>query len=400
MTELRLRDPIHGFVHADALEAALIGSRPLQRLRWIHQLGLTFLVYPGAEHSRFAHVLGAMHLAGRIFDALVDKRPDLVPAAERPRLRRLARAAALLHDVGHAPFSHSAEDRFEAGIDHEEMSRRLLSGDEVSALFARAGDGVQVGEVIDLLAGRVAPERRFLAQIVSGELDVDKMDYLLRDSLYCGVRYGVYDLDRLLDTLVPIVDPETGAVGIGVEEGGVHAAEALVLARYYMFTQVYFNVTGKALEHHLTEWLRLRAHFWPADPEAFLREDDASVLAALRASTDEHARAVVDRAHFPLAFETREHLSAAERQEFEAALPQLLDRFERGAVLVARSAKDPHRLGPSRVLVSSADGRVEPMERASHFIRHLTRIDRYRVYTRPGIRDEVAAWLRRRFPPG
>lgn len=84
MTELRLRDPIHGFVHADPLEAALVGCRPLQRLRWIHQLGLTFLVYPGAEHSRFAHVLGAMHLAGRIFDALVDKRPGLVDVAERP----------------------------------------------------------------------------------------------------------------------------------------------------------------------------------------------------------------------------------------------------------------------------------------------------------------------------
>ncbi len=399
MTELRLRDPIHGFVHADPLEAALVGCRPLQRLRWIHQLGLTFLVYPGAEHSRFAHVLGAMHLAGRIFDALVDKRPGLVDVAERPRLRRLVRAAALLHDLGHAPYSHSAEDRFELGIDHEEMTRRLLATEEMAAVFRRHGAGIEAADVAALLAGRVPAERRFLAQIVSGELDVDKMDYLLRDSLFCGVRYGVYDLDRLLETLVPIVDPENGAVGIGVEEGGVHSAEALVLARYYMFTQVYFNVTGKALEHHLTEWLRATGKLWRADPEAFLAEDDATVLAELRASPHRHARAVVDRVHFPLAFETREHLAAAEREEFEAALPELLESHEPGAILVARSAKDPHRLGPSRVLVAYPDGRLEPMESASHFIRHLTKIDRYRIYALPEIRAEVAERLRQRFPP-
>lgn len=399
MTLLRLRDPIHGFLHADALEAALVGCRPVQRLRWIHQLGLTFLVYPGAEHSRFSHVLGAMHLAGRMFDALVDKRPDLFDRAESSRLRRLVRAAALLHDIGHAPFSHSAEDRFAGGIDHEEMTRRLLASPEIGEVFARHGDGVTPDEVADLLASRMPPERRYLAQMVSGELDVDKMDYLLRDSLFCGVRYGVYDLDRLIDTLVPIVDPETAAIGLGVEEGGVHAVEALVLARYYMFTQVYYNVTGKALEHHLTEWLRAAGRFWPDDPEAFLAEDDHSVLAGLRASDDVHARAVVHRAHFPLAFETREHLAPHESAELEAALPELLDRFDAGAVLVARSSKDPHRLGPSRVLVASPDGRLEPMEQASHFIRHLTRIDRYRIYARPDLRDEVGRALRERFPP-
>ena len=172
-----------------------------------------------------------------------------------------------------------------------------------------------------------------------------------------------------------------------------------MLARYYMFTQVYFNVTGKALEHHLTEWLRATGKLWRADPQAFLAEDDATVLAELRASPHRHARAVVDRVHFPLAFETREHLSGEERAEFEAALPGLVERYEPGAILVARSAKDPHRLGPSRVLVAYPDGRLEPMESASHFIRHLTKIDRYRIYALPEIRAEVAARLRERFPP-
>lgn len=395
---LRLRDPIHGFLHLDELESALLGSRPVQRLRWIHQLGLTFLVYPGAEHSRFSHVLGATAVAGRVFDAVMAKRPDMMPREEAAHARRLVRAAALLHDVGHAPFSHSAEDRFEGRIDHEEMTRRLLGAEEVRDLFDRLGRGLGVEQVLELLAGRVPPERRFLAQIVSGELDVDKMDYLLRDSLFCGVRYGVYDLDRLIDTLTPIGDPETGAIGLGIEEGGVHAVEALILARYYMFTQVYFNVTGKALEHHLTEWLRASGRYWAADPARFLAEDDHSTLAAMRADPGVHARAVVDRAHFPLAFETREHPSAAEREAFDAAVPELANRYGEGSILVVRSAKDPHRLGPSRVLVARSDGRVEPMERASQFLRHLTRIDRSRVYARPEIRDEVAAHLRRAVP--
>ena len=297
---LTLRDPIHGFIETDALEAALVDSRPLQRLRFIHQLGLTFLVYPGAEHSRFSHVLGAMALAGRTVDALLAKSPALLDPEERRRARRLARLAALFHDAGHAPFSHSAEELFEGGIDHEAMTARLLASDEISVLFERHGEGLLPADVAALLAGNVAPERRFLAQVISGELDVDKMDYLLRDSLYCGVRYGVYDLDRLLDTLALVPDPETGALGIGVEEGGVHAVEALVLARYYMFTQVYFNVTCKALEQHLSEWMRAEERQWPADPELFLRQDDLSTLEAMRASNNVHAQAVVHRRHFPL----------------------------------------------------------------------------------------------------
>lgn len=394
---LTLRDPIHGFIETDALEAALVDSRPLQRLRFIHQLGLTFLVYPGAEHSRFSHVLGAMSLAGRMLDALLAKSPGLLAPDERRRARRLVRLAAVFHDAGHAPFSHSAEELFEGGIDHEAMTARLLASEEIQALFERHGDGIAPADVAALLGGKVPPERRFLAQIISGELDVDKMDYLLRDSLYCGVRYGVYDLDRLLDTLAVVSDPESGALGVGVEEGGVHAIEALVLARYYMFTQVYFNVTGKALEQHLSEWMRAENRQWPADPEHFLRQDDLSTLEAMRASDNLHAQAVVHRRHFPLAFETREHLSESEGGAFEALLPELKEHYGQGAILVARSAKDPHRLGGSPVWVRYADGHLESMENASHFIRHLTRIDRYRVYTRPGIRDAVAAELRSRF---
>lgn len=398
---LSIRDPVHGFVRADALEAALINSQPVQRLRFIHQLGFTFLVFPGAEHSRFGHVIGAMHLAGRVYDALCSKSDGLLPGgvnSARSPERRLARAAALLHDLGHAPFSHSAEDLFAGGIDHEEMTRRLLDSPEIEAIFARHGDGLGTADVRRILHGGGTPTERLLAKIVSGELDVDKMDYLLRDSLFCGVRYGTYDLERLLDTMQPIADPQTGEWGIGVDEGGVHALEALVMARYYMFTQVYFNATGKALELHLNEWLEERGIRWAAEPEAFLLQDDVAVWSALRTSDSVHARALVGRHHFPVAFETREHLSREEKERFEALLPELRARFGPGSLLVSNSAKDPHRLGRSRVLVRRFDGTLEPMEQASQFIRHLSRIDRYRVYTPPPLRDEVAAALREMWP--
>jgi HD superfamily phosphohydrolase len=309
------------------------------------------------------------------------------------------RLAALLHDLGHAPFSHSAEGLFEDGLDHEAMTRRLLASGDVAACFARHGDGVEPAEVAALLAGGEGPVGRLLAEVVSGELDVDKMDYLLRDSLHCGVRYGSYDLDRLLDTMRPLEAPDGGGWGIGVEEGGLHAVEALVMARYYMFTQVYFNPTGKALELHLNEWLRESGRRWPADPEAFLALDDVEVTVALRRSPSPHARAIVGRRHHPLAFETDEHLSPDERRRFEAVLAAVVADGEVAAddLLVSRSAKDPHRLETSGVLVRHRDGRLEPLAEASHFIRHLGRIDRLRVYSPAERRAEVAAAIGRRW---
>ena len=388
---LSIRDPVHGFVRADALERALIDTRPLQRLRSIRQLGMMFFVFPGAEHSRFSHALGAMELAGRLYDALAAKSNGLLDTDRRARERRLVRAAGLLHDVGHAPFSHSAEDQFEGGIDHEEMTRRLLDLPEVRQAFAQRGDGLRPDDVVRLLEGGEGPVERLLAQVVSGELDVDKMDYLLRDSLFCGVRYGSYDLPRLLDTVVPLQDPKTGEWGIGVEEGGVHALEALVMARYYMFTQVYFNVTGKALELHLSAWLAEEGTPWPADPEAFLAEDDVAVLARMRHSQSPHAHAVLRRARYPLAYETREHLTREQRERFAALLPELEQRFGRRSLMISNAAKDPHRLGESRVFVQRYDGTLEPVEEASQFIRHLTRIESFRVYAAPDRCGDVKA---------
>ncbi|MEM1246112.1 MAG: HD domain-containing protein [Acidobacteriota bacterium] len=388
---LTVRDPVHGFIRADELEAALVATRPMQRLRSIRQLGLTNLIFPGAEHSRFSHALGAMHLAGRTYDALAPRSGGALPTADDCWERRAVRAAALLHDVGHAPFSHTAEDRFEDGIDHEEMTRRLLALPEIEGAFDEHGAGLEPQQVRDLLEGKVSGTLRLLYQVISGELDVDKMDYLLRDSLFCGVEYGKFDLERLLETAVPIEDPKTGLWGVGVHAGGVHALEAMVLARYYMFTQVYFNTTGKVLELHLGEWLREEEVFWSSEPEAFLELDDTTILSRMRKSQTLHARAVLAREHFVVARETKEHLSAEEKSAFEERLASLPDAL-RSQLLVSNSAKDPHRLSRSGVLVANR-GVTVPMKEASHFIKHLTKIDQYRVYCPSALRREVAEAL-------
>lgn len=392
---LSIRDPIHGFIRIDPLEEALIGSRPMQRLRFIRQLGLTFLIFPGAEHSRFSHVLGTMHLAGRIYDALAERSESQLDPDRRAPERRLVRAAALLHDIGHAPYSHSAEEMFEGGIDHEEMTRRLLHTPELEEIFARHGDGVDAEAVSRVLAKKSEGTERLLSEIVSGELDVDKMDYLLRDSLYCGVRYGSYDLERLIDTVVAIEDPENGHGRIGVSAGGVHALEALVMARYYMFTQVYFNPTGKVMELHYSQYLRDVGKRWPLDPAAFLRCDDVSVLHEMRRSQNRHARAIIERDRYVVAYESREHLTQEESRRFQELEPRLAEKFGEDRLLVDHSAKNPHKLGQARVLVRRFDGSLEPMEEASDFIRHLSKIECFRFYAPRELKNEVAAEILR-----
>ena len=394
---LSIRDPVHGFVRADPLETALINSRPVQRLRFIHQLGFTFLVFPGAEHSRFGHVIGAMHLAGRVYDALCSKSGGMLPGGAAAPERRLTRAAALLHDLGHAPFSHSAEDLFEGGIDHEEMTRRLLGSPEIEEIFARHGEGLGTADVRRLLAGgRHARPSGCCAKIVSGELDVDKMDYLLRDSLFCGVRYGTYDLERLLDTMLPIEDPETGEWGIGVEEGGVHALEALVMARYYMFTQVYFNVTGKALELHLNEWLEERGmplargrrrRSWP--------RTTSRVWSALRTSASVHARAAGRAPALPRRLrDPRAPAAARRRSASRRCSPQLRAPLRRRqpAGLQLRQGPPPPgqqpRPGAPLRRLARADGAGQPVHPPPVAHRPLPRL-----HPAP-LRDEVAAALR------
>src|SRR5581483_6496126 len=232
---LEVRDPIHGFIYREPDERDIMDTAVFQRLRRLRQLALANLVYPGATHSRFGHSLGAFHLAGKIATALgVDETE-----------RRLVRLAALLHDVGHGPFSHVTEpilkkhsDAKKLGPDikeakiHELISWHIIkSSPELSKLISDR----QREQVIGLLKGTWG--HSYLQEIVSGPIDADKQDYLLRDSVFSGVKYGVYDQERLSNTLLIHEDNDDLFLGISID--GIHALEQFVLAKYYMTTQVY-----------------------------------------------------------------------------------------------------------------------------------------------------------------
>jgi hypothetical protein len=244
-------------------------------------------------------------------------------------------------------------------------------------------------------AARAAVER-LLAQVVSGELDVDKMDYLLRDSLFCGVRYGSYDLPRLLDTVVPIRDPDPerdGEWGIGVEEGGVHALEALVMARYYMFTQVYFNVTGKALELHLSAWLAEEGTPWPADPRPFSPRTTWRCWRACARRTSPHAHAVLPAPASRSPTRRASTSATSQRERFAALVPALVERFGSRSLLVSQRRQGPPPARQARVFVPALRDGTSRALRAGEPVScaHLTRIESFRVYAAPESCAEVAA---------
>ncbi|HEX9705994.1 MAG TPA: HD domain-containing protein [Gemmatimonadales bacterium] len=224
-----VRDPLWNNIRLDAEAQAVLDTPAVQRLRYVRQLGHAFLVYPGATHTRFEHALGAYHLARRALEQLGETagREGVAPD-EALRLR----LAALLHDVGHYPFSHALE---EAGLPHHESlaERHLASGDLALAL---QHSGVLAADILALIQGR-SPSP--LGRLVSGPVDVDKLDYLSRDALACGVPYGVIDVDRLLTSLVLIAQP-TGPV-LALHEKGLSALESLVFAKYQMYRNVYWH---------------------------------------------------------------------------------------------------------------------------------------------------------------
>ena len=236
----KFRDPIHGFISISSEELKIIDSPIFQRTRNIKQLSLGHYIYHGAEHSRFGHMIGAAHLAGCAFDSLAQNTKDAGEEFHADELdRKTLRMAALLHDIGHTPFSHALEDVL--GSPHEEYSQQLV---RVCFEDILNEAGVDVNEVNNLIAGAY-PKRPYLGKIVSGQLDVDRLDYIQRDSYYSGVSYGRYDLDRIISQLA-IVNGK-----FVVLDGGYEAVEQMIFARYQMYQQVYFHKTKRVFESML-----------------------------------------------------------------------------------------------------------------------------------------------------
>jgi HD superfamily phosphohydrolase len=234
-----VRDPLWQNIHLDATAAAVVDTPEFQRLRRVKQLGFAHFVYPGAVHNRFLHALGVYHLTDRAIEILEWKGALEALDTEERRTVPEVKLAALLHDVGHYAFSHAMEELEPESIPghHEEVADRFLALPGIRG--ALEGLGVGAGERIgDLIRGRSAHP---LQGLISGSLDLDKIDYLRRDSLFCGVPYGAVDVDRLLDSLTLTREHPDAPTEIGVTEKGISALESLLFAKYQMFRNVYWH---------------------------------------------------------------------------------------------------------------------------------------------------------------
>jgi HD superfamily phosphohydrolase len=228
-----LRDPVWNNIRVDQLTLELVDTEVFQRLRYVRQLGWTYLVYPGATHSRFEHALGTHHLSRRTL-ALLCEAEDATSISEQEQA--IVRSAALLHDVGHYPFSHALEEI--GALHHEDVARPLITqGAIASLLSSRLGDDAP-SRVFDLIRGE---SRSALQGLISGSLDLDKIEYLKRDAFMCGVPYGEIDVDRLTNSLVLVDDPATGRSALGVQEKALSALESLLFAKYQMYRNVYWH---------------------------------------------------------------------------------------------------------------------------------------------------------------
>jgi HD superfamily phosphohydrolase len=368
----RIFDPVHHFIELSTGEARLLDRPPMQRLRRLRQLGLAYLAFPSAEHSRFSHALGALAMGSRAFDALVSHgREFFDDDRDVAYQRRLVRAALLLHDVGHGPFSHACEAVL--GIRHEARTTELIGLPDLREGLATLE--IDPEDVLGLILGDSQSRYPALRELVSGpNLDADRMDYLQRDAYFTGVATGRFDAEQLVASLR--LFERAGRVVMGIDARGVVALESFVMARYMMFASVYFHHTTRIFERILQDVLR---ELWPnpraLDPiEEFLQWDDFRVLNELGEKQSEAARALRERiVLYALAaeFNAERDLRAYERCE-----RALRERFGSNNVWGDEQSQVLHRLPlgigqEHTVWVGTAGGAIDARE-ASDLIAKLT----------------------------
>ncbi|MEN6609237.1 MAG: HD domain-containing protein [Methanoregulaceae archaeon] len=378
-----IKDPVHGYVEIDEALLPLLDDPVVQRLRYIRQLGFSYLVYPGANHTRFEHALGAMHLGG-----LVSRQIGL---CDHDRL--VVSAAALLHDIGHGPFSHASEPLIEEllGRGHADI-RQILEGGGLSQVLEQTG--IDQEDIISLISGNHP-----LAGIIHGSLDVDRMDYLLRDAHYTGAPYGTVDTQRLIRHIVLTPD------GIALDENGVNAAESLLIARTLMRSTVYYHHVSRIA--HSMFVLAALSHL-ASQPESavlpFLRDDDYGCLSALLKSPEPVARDLTQRLYHRRLFKRALYVG---REQVNVSSLQGKRALE-GVRDVSRKIADHAGVPDRYVLLDIPDFpglmAIEVQVKSRHALAALeevsplvttlneTRREQWRlgVYTLPEYRDRVA----------
>ena len=397
-----IRCPIHGFISLNDWEWEVISQPAFQRLRKIRQLAWTDYVYPGAMHTRFEHSLGVMHTVTLLYDAIRKSSENVLTSelayndAGLERDRQLVRFAALLHDVGHAPFSHASEDLMPdqgngkryAHEDYSVAVIRTALREAIEQHPLNANYGFRAEDIAALIGSGNAKQSVFWRDLISGQMDADRMDYLLRDTYHAGVQYGRFDLHRLISTITAIRGTEGHLPSLGIVEGGVHAAEALVLARYFMFTQVYFHKTRVAYDMHLRRAMKELlpdGHFpRPINGELtrFLSWDDWKVLGLLsEGGGGEHGLRIATRNHYRRIFHTPEVSVEKDLEQLQVVREKL------GELLVAEesASKSWYKTGiPDIPVVNDIDEKtVRPLSVHSNVLKNLKASNQVFLYVKP-----------------
>lgn len=428
-TTHEFRDPVHVFIRLDSDERKVVDSEPFQRLRHIHQLAMTYLVYPGATHRRFEHSLGCMELATRIFDTItrpenIQQLPDAIrdrlPEIEKPDQlaywRKILRMAALCHDIGHLPFSHAAEGLFPPGMNHEVMTNLLIM-DGMSTIWGEMQHPrpereliakIAVGEKHAMSATPFTPWERILTEIITGDaFGADRMDYLLRDSLHAGVTYGNFDYNRLIDTMRILPGPAKdksqkydAEPELGIEIGGIQVAESLLVARYLMFSQVYFHHVRRIYDLHFIHFLKekLENGVYPTNIVDFVSLNDNEMLSMIyKAQSDQeapghiHAHRIAKRKHFKKVFQATTQYCEYNPSILQDIYEALCNEFGCNNIIKDDTQKPmsikydfPIKLDSGAIISAHAESKV---------MKSLPMATAWYIFANPTKKIDVAIWL-------
>lgn len=363
---MEIRDVIHGSIQVESHELSIIDSRYFQRLRQIKQLGFAEFSFPSATHNRYIHSLGAMSIASRAFEGIFQGpsartlSTSRLPASAFSRFRGVVRLAALLHDIGHGPLSHTTEfampdvreldvPGYSAKIKprkatHEDYTLKLILDSGLTPIIQKAG--AESGFGPEHVAALIDPElevdndfflekiegdsidfRPILKQIISSELDADRMDYLRRDSLHAGVSYGQFDFDWLLGNLTAHI--KNGRCYLALQHRALYAFEDFLLSRYHMFLMIYFHYKSIVYDEMLRQYLEGPdcTYSLPADIEKYCECNDAHLYAHLANSSNEWARRIVEKRPYRMLVELHSGIPATKTAHTEQR--RLLARIER-----------------------------------------------------------------------
>jgi len=347
-----IRDSLYDFIPLSPLEHDLLATPAFRRLQGVKQLGFVYRVWPGATHTRFEHSLGVYYLMLRGLRALLATRhAEDAEAARRhlsadPTDLRTTLAAALLHDIGHYPFSHAIEELGHPIMPHERVGRRIIESGEVAGALERHGlNPARVADLIDPPKDApLPPSDALLERLLSGPLDVDKLDYLPRDARACNVPYGGVDVSRLLGAL-RIIEVE-GAPRLGVSDKGISPLNSLLHARQEMFDNVYWHHTNRAMMAMLLRATQEALLAGAITPEDLPGHDDASLLTFLSAaSMPEATRALVDALRQRQPYKTALEVSAQAGKAYHLLDTLFWDQAKRRRVEIALAAALGETLG-------------------------------------------------------